>query len=165
MSLEVCNNILSLDLLSGNDPLVILLESLVLVLILAGEHLILGEDYLSAALLLVKYGIRLEDENLILQLQVDLLLMRVLELLQDLLEVELVELLDFPLVVEVWVRIDRLELGQELTGLDLGCLSRRSSGLTSRGRIGLFRRVLSNSDGLMPIAGVYGRGPGGMCGL
>jgi hypothetical protein len=51
--LEIRNYVLTLDFLGHDDTLMVLFEGLVLVLVLAGQDLILIENNLSAALLLI----------------------------------------------------------------------------------------------------------------
>jgi len=120
---EIGYDVLSLNLLGGDDPLVVVLESLVLVLILAGQHLILVKYDLGAPLLLVVDVVRFVDEELILELKLNLLLVRVLQLLQDFFEVELVELLNLGLTVKVNIVINGFKLGNELVSFSLGCLT------------------------------------------
>ena len=135
---EIGNDILSLDLLSGDDSLVVLLERLVLVLILAGQHLILVKDDLSAPLLLIIDVVRFVNEELILELQLNMLLVCVLQLFQDFLEVELVELLDLGLVVKLYIVVNGFKAGDELIPLSLGCLPRGVGTWTTASILGLF---------------------------
>ena len=121
---EIGYDILSLDLLGGDDPLMVLLQRLVLVLILSSQHLILVKDDLCSPLLLIVDVGRFVDEELILQFQLNVLLVRVLQLFQDFLEVELVELLDLGLTVKVLIAENGFKLGHELVSLPLGCLHR-----------------------------------------
>ena len=124
---EIGYDVLSLDLLGCDDPLVVVLEGLVLVLILAGQHLILVKYDLGAPLLLIVDVVRFVDEELILELKLNLLLVRVLQLLQDFLEVELIELLNLGLTVKVGIVEYGFKLGDKLVSFSLGCLAGAST--------------------------------------
>ena len=136
---EIGYDILSLDLLGGDDPLMVLLESLVLVLILSGQHLILVKYDLCAPLLLIVDVVGFVNEELVLELQLNMLLVRVLQLFQDFLQVKLVELLNLGLTVKVGIVEDGLKLGDELVSLSLGCLPRGISTWAAACILGLFR--------------------------
>jgi hypothetical protein len=128
---EIGYDILSLDLLGGDDPLMVLLERLVLVLILSGQYLILVKYDLCAPLLLIVDVVRFVNEELILELQLNMLLVRVLQLFQDFLQVELIELLDLGLTVKVGIVVDGFKLGDKLVPLSLRCLPRGISAWTT----------------------------------
>ena len=124
---EIGYDVLPLDLFGGDYPLVVVLEGLVLVLVLAGQHLILVKYDLGAPLLLIIHVVRLVDEELILQLKLNVLLVRVLQLLQDFLEVELVQLLYLRLTVKVGIVENGFKLGDKLVSLCLGGLAGAST--------------------------------------
>jgi hypothetical protein len=136
---EIGYDILSLDLLGGDDPLMVLLERLVLVLILSGQYLILVKYDLCAPLLLIVDVVRFVNEELVLELQLNMLLVRVLQLFQDFLQVELVELLNLGLTVKVDIVVNGFKLGDKLVSLSLRCFPRGISTWTTACILGLFR--------------------------